>query len=142
MRSPVVAVALAALCATIASAQAFDESKYPDWSGEWRLGPPTKWDPSKSPGRGQQAPLTPEYQVIYEANLADQAAGGQGTDPTYICLPPGMPRQMNVYEPMEIVVTAETTHMLMEHIHDSQRIHTDGRDWPQELEPAFRGHSI
>jgi len=30
----------------------------------------------------------------------------------------------------------------MEHIHDSRRIYTDGRDWPQELEPAFRGHSI
>ena len=78
MRSLVVAVALAASCAGVSSAQAFDESKYPDWAGEWRLGPPTKWDPSKPPGRGQEAPLTPEYQAVFEANLADQAAGGQG----------------------------------------------------------------
>src|SRR2546428_9004647 len=105
MRSPVVAVALAALCATIASAQAFDESKYPDWAGEWRLGPPTKWDPSKPPGRGQEAPLTPEYQAVFEANLADQAAGGQGTDPTYICIPDGMPRATMVGFPMAIRIT-------------------------------------
>jgi len=132
------AIALAAaLVSASVGAQAFDETKYPDLKGQWRGTGGNKWTPA-----GQKAPLTPEYQVIYEANLADQAAGGQGTDPTYVCLPPGMPRQMNVYEPMEIVVTPETTHMLMEHIHDSRRIHTDGRDWPQELEPAFRGHSI
>src|SRR6478736_9561115 len=109
MRSSVVTVALAALCAGVVSAQAFDESKYPDWSGEWRLGPPTKWDPSKPPGRGQEAPLTPEYQAIFEANLADQAAGGQGTDPTFTCLSPGMPRIMIGYAPMEVVVTPKTS---------------------------------
>jgi hypothetical protein len=57
-----------------------------------------------------------------------------------------MPRVMNVYEPMEIVVTPGTTHLLMQHIHDSRRIFTDGRDWPQdlgqELEPTFSGYSI
>ena len=41
-----------------------------------------RYDWSKPPGRGQEAPLTPEYQAIYEATLADQAAGGQGGDPT------------------------------------------------------------
>ncbi len=50
-----------------------------------------------------EAPLTPEYRLIFEANLADQAAGGQGTDPTSTCLSPGMPRIMTAYEPMEIV---------------------------------------
>src|SRR5204862_6237145 len=30
----------------------------------------------------------------------------------------------------------------VEHIDDSRRIYTDGRDWPEEWEPAFRGHSI
>jgi hypothetical protein len=129
-------VAAALSCASI-GAYAFDESKYPDLKGMWRGTGGNKWTSG-----GQKAPLTPEYQAIYEANLADQAAGGHGTDPTYTCLPPGMPRQMNVYEPMEIVVTPETVHLLMEHIHDSRRIYTDGRDWPEELEPAFSGHSI
>jgi hypothetical protein len=57
-----------------------------------------------------------------------------------------MPRVMNVYEPMEIVVTPYTTYLLMQHIHDSRRIFTDGRDWPRDLardvEPTFAGYSI
>src|SRR5262249_51497006 len=81
--------------------------------------------------------------AIFEANLKDQAAGGQGTDPTFTCLAPGMPRVMNVYEPMEIVVTPYTTYLLMQHIHDSRRIFTDGRDWPRDdVEPTFAGYSI
>jgi hypothetical protein len=53
-----------------------------------------------------------------------------------------MPRVMNVYEPMEIVVTPQTTYLLIEHVHDSRRIYTDGRDWPKEIDPTFRGQSI
>jgi hypothetical protein len=131
-------VALAvALCVAIGSgAQAFDETKYPDLKGQWqRVGPPRWADPGK-------APLTAEYRAIFEANLRDQATGGQGTDPTITCLPPGMPRVMNVYEPMEVVVTPHATRLLMQHIHDSRRIYTDGRDWPQGVEPTFAGYSI
>jgi len=148
-RSLVTLIALAAaVSATMTGARAFDESKYPQWKGEWRRVPVAglkgqpSHDPDKSEGLGQQAPLTPEYQAVLEASIADQAAGGPGNDPTYTCLAPGMPRVMIVYDPMEIIITPGTTHMLMGHIHDSRRIYTDGRDWPQELEPTFQGHSI
>ncbi len=141
-RNLIVSVAVVALCAAVASAQALDESKYPDWTGQWRLGPPTKWDPSKPPGRGQQAPLTAEYQAIFEANLADQAVGGQGTDPTYICIPDGMPRAMNVVFPMEIVILPNITYIMIEYLNMLRRIYTDGRDWPKGLEPSFMGYSI
>jgi hypothetical protein len=126
-----------ALCMAVGGgAQAFDETKYPDLKGQWqRVGPPRWADPGK-------APLTAEYRAIFEANLRDQASGGQGTDPTFTCLPPGMPRVMNVYEPMEVVITPHTTRLLMQHIHDSRRIYTDGRDWPQDVEPTFAGYSI
>ena len=78
----VVTVALA--LTTSASAQVFDPSKYPDFMGQWKRPPgvANQWDTSKPPRRGQQAPLTPEYQAVLEANLADQALGGQGSDPT------------------------------------------------------------
>jgi hypothetical protein len=138
----------ASVLATLSGALAFDESKYPNLKGEWRRVPVAglkgqpSYDPNKSEGLAQQAPLTPEYQAILEASIADQAAGGPGNDPTYTCLAPGMPRVMIVYDPMEIIVTPNTTHMLMGHIHDSRRIFTDGRDWPAELEPTFQGHSI
>jgi hypothetical protein len=130
------ALALMVSLLVTASVQAFDETKYPDLKGQWnRVGAPRWADP-------KTAPLTAEYRAIFEANLADQAAGGQGTDPTASCLAPGMPRVMNAYEPMEIVVTAHTTYILMDHIHDWRRIFTDGRKWPAEIDPSFAGYSI
>ena len=148
-RSLVIMVALAAaVSATMTGARAFDESRYPQWKGEWRRVPVAglkgqpSHDPNKSEGLAQQAPLTPEYQAILAASIADQAAGGPGNDPTYTCLAPGMPRVMIVYDPMEIIITPKTTHMLMGHIHDSRRIFTDGRDWPADADPTFQGYSI
>src|SRR5712692_10276924 len=161
-RSLLGAIALStALWVSTAGAQIFDYGKYPDLKGQWvRYGPSgadlkgplirngpsgmfrTRFDPSKPPGLAQEPPLTPEYQAIYEANLRDQAEGGQGTDPTFTCLSPGMPRVMIAYAPMEVVVTPETTYILIEHIHDNRRIHTDGRDWPEDADPMFAGYSI
>jgi len=132
-------------------AQAFDESKYPDLKGQWRrvAVPNTRYraiqyDPHKPAGPEQQPPLTPEYQAIFEANLADQNLGGQAGDPTYKCLSPGMPRVMGAYEPMEVVVLPDTTYILIDHIHDDRRIHTDGRDFPADMrdDPQFSGYSI
>ena len=100
-RNAIGPVVLAALtCMTWTGAFAFDESKYPDLKGGWRrvavpgiVGQPS-YDPTKRGGIAQQAPLTPEYQAIFAANMKEQEAGGQGTDPTYTCLSPGMPRVM------------------------------------------------
>jgi len=137
------AVALVGLCLTTAPTRAWDDGKYPDLKGQWRpIGGPGRFDISKPAGRGQQAPLIPEYQAVFEANVLDQAAGGQGTTPTYKCLSPGMPRVTNGYGEMEFVVTPETTYILVDHILDDRRIFTDGRDWPADLEPTLLGYSI
>jgi hypothetical protein len=138
----------AALTLPLAAAQAFDESKYPDWSGAWRRIPvpgvtgQPGYDPTKRLGRAQQAPLTPEATAIMEASIADQAKGGQGNYPTYTCRSPGMPRIMTPYGSMEMVITPDTIHVLLEHVHDSRRIYTDGRDWPEKITPTFQGYSI
>ena len=58
------------------------------------------------------------------------------------CLPSGMPRMMIGYWPFEFVITPETIHVLGEHIHSFRRIYTDGRNWPEEIEPSFAGYSI
>src|SRR5437762_9983526 len=145
-RSSLALAALAAvLLLTAGAAQAFDEGKYPDWKGQWRRaepGPP-RYDTGR-PLLEQQAPLTEKYKLVHAASLADQAAGGQGSDPTYTCIAPGMPRIMNVYDPMEIVITPDTTHILIQHVHDSRRIFSDGRNWPNldVFEPTFSGLSI
>ena len=85
-RSSIGAIALmAALLITVGGARAFDDAQYPNLKGQWlRARPPAgvtgqgPFDPDKSWGLAQQAPLTPEYQTRFEASLADQAAGGQG----------------------------------------------------------------
>jgi hypothetical protein len=149
LRSLLGTTALAAgLWASVAYAQIIDLGKYPDLKGQWTralvpgaVGQPPH-DPSKPPGRGQQAPLTAEYQTVFEANLADQATGGQGNDPTYVCLPNGMPRAMSAYEPLEFIITPEITYILIDHIEHTRRIYTDGRDWPANIEPSFLGYSI
>jgi hypothetical protein len=134
---------IAALALTPVGAGAFDQTRYPDWSGQWTRAErgAVTYDPGKA-RRAQRPPLTAEYQAIYEANLKDQDEGGQGIDPTYTCLSPGMPRIMNMYEPMEIVITPATTHILTQHIHDARRIFTDGRAFPTDEEPTFAGYSI
>jgi hypothetical protein len=147
-RTSIAAVILAtAVGAAPARAQIVDFGKYPDLKGQWvRVGPAgfngTRFDPSKPPGRGQEAPLTPQFQAVFDANLLDQAAGGQGTTPTYACLSPGMPRATNGYNQIEFVVTPDTTYILVQHINDDRRIFTDGRDWPANAEPTFMGYSI
>jgi hypothetical protein len=117
----------------------------PDWTGQWdRADPgPPRYDPSKPPGRGQQAPLTAEYRANFEANLADQAAGGQGNDTTYRCIPLGMPRQMTGVSPMEFVIAPKAVFVLYESaMAGPRRIYTDGRAWPKDPDPTFTGYSI
>jgi hypothetical protein len=143
-RSGMVAfAAVAALCVTVAGTRAFDEARYPDLKGQWRaIGDPMRFDPSKASGAAQQAPLTPEYQALFEASLKEQAAGGPGLAQTNSCISPGMPRVTNGYGQMEVIVTPRTTYIAVEHINDNRRIYTDGRKWPTEVEPTNLGYSI
>ena len=141
-RSSIGAIALlAALGMTIAGAQAFDEAKYPDLSGQWHRVGGTQWDPSKPRSLGQQAPLTAEYQAVFEKSLADQDAGGHGDDLRFTCRSSGMPRIMTAVYPLEFVISPKTTYILSEYVMP-RRIYTDGRAWPEWVEPAFAGYSI
>jgi hypothetical protein len=128
------------------AAAAFDSAKYPEWQGQWlRRGGVTNqatWDPDKPWGLKQEPPLTPEYQAIFEANLADQKAGGQGTDPSWLCIPSAMPRIMLAVQPFEIVVLPENTYMMFEIFSMLRRIYTDGRGWPDKIEHSYAGYSI
>src|SRR5215469_13531167 len=159
-RSSIGAMTLLAMLAFMtAGARAWDDTKYPDLKGQWRRvgnggllaggAGGLRWDdslPAKdTPSLGQEPPLTPEYQKIYDANLADMSEGGQGIDPTYNCVSPGMPRVMIGYSRLEIVVTPAITYILMDRDHDHFRhIYTDGREFPANMSenPLFLGYSI
>jgi hypothetical protein len=142
LRNSIATLALATALAAAAGARADDAAKYPNLKGQWvgvGAAADAPWDPSKPPGAAQQAPLTPEYQTIYQATLARHAAGVK--DPT-TCLPPGMPRTMIMYEPMEVIVMPDTTYLMVTYMSEFRRIFTDGRKWPTDLEPSYAGYSI
>jgi hypothetical protein len=140
-RSSICAVAAlaAALLATPSVAQVVDFGKYPDLKGQWvRTGNPNNWRELAGP-----APLTPEYQKIFEDITADLKAGGPGNWPSTFCTPAGMPAMMSFYDPAEIIVMPDITYILISHNDDSyRRIYTDGRDWPKDPELTFAGYSI
>jgi hypothetical protein len=140
----IVAAAAAVLLAS-GIARAFDDAKYPDLSGAWERtgGAAPRFDNSKPRGLPQQAPLTPQFQKLYEASLADQAAGGQGDHTVFRCLPWGMPAMMNGYGEIQVVITPETTYLLIDDGNNEvRRIFTDGRRFPEDAEPTYTGYSI
>ena len=143
LRSTTIALA-AAFAISVGSVQAHDESKYPDWSGQWTrtyTGPP-RYDQTK-PIRKQEAPLKPEYQVRFEESIRDQDVGGHGLDMGYACIPQGMPRMMSGVSMFEFLVSPSATHIVYERTDFSpRRIFTDGRDWPKTDETWFQGYSI
>ena len=157
-----IAVAVIAAGVTVSAVQAANDARYPDWKGAWtRWFPPgatfepnggftaggqPSHDQTKPWGRGQEAPLTPEYQKIFEDSLADQANGGQGNffDHAVRCMPGGMPLMTIAFGAMEFIVTPETTYIAPGGGEPLRRIYTDGRDWPTDLDPAptYAGYSI
>jgi hypothetical protein len=142
LRSAICAVALAtALLATPSVAQVVDSGKYPNLKGQWNRGNPGS--PNNWIQLGGPPPLTPEYQKVWDDIKADLKAGGAGNWPSTFCIPAGMPAMMALYDPAEIIVTPETTYILISHNDDSyRRIYTDGRPWPEDPEPTFAGYSI
>jgi hypothetical protein len=135
-RSSIGAIALlGALGLTMTGAFAWDDSKYPDFSGQWHpIGGPGRW------ARDAKPPLTAEYAAIFERI---KGVGGQGySNMTYVCLSPGMPRVVNGYSDIEFVNAPTTFHILIDHIYDNRRIFTDGRPWPDPLIPTLLGYSI
>src|SRR6266481_2925033 len=157
-----IAVAVIATGVMVSAVQAANDARYPDWKGAWtRWFPPgatfepnggftaggqPSHDQTKPWGRGQEVPLTPEYQKIFEESLADQAAGGQGNffDHAVRCMPGGMPLMTIAFGAMEFIVTPETTYIAPGGGEPLRRIYTDGRDWPTDLDPAptYAGYSI
>lgn len=132
----------AALCMITAGAAAQGVATFPDWKGRWDRVGGGQWDPTKPRERGQEPPLTVEYQAVWEKHMAEARAGGQDYNPPAHCLPNGLPRMMVAYEPMELIVLPDVTYIFLTAHNEFRRVYTDKRAWPDDAEPTFSGYSI
>jgi hypothetical protein len=130
-----------ATCSSFTRAASEAAATYPDWRGQWERIGSLNWPPEGYDKAGP-APLTPEYQAIYEQNLALRADGILAGDPPATCLPPGMPRMMKMSFPMEIIITPDITYIYADWESQIRRVYTDGRKWPDYILPEFNGYSI
>jgi hypothetical protein len=155
-RKLICAIGMASAFAMTGTGVKAADAKYPQWTGAWERWVPAvsvvspsglrtpggqpSFDQTKPWSRGQEAPLTPEYQKVLEDSIADQATGGQGLNfDRARCMPTGMPHMMT-FGPIEFVVTPATTYLLINT--QARRIYTDGRDWPKDIDPSYAGYSI
>jgi hypothetical protein len=144
MRRAFMEIGLAAILAAAAAAMPAPASaqRYPDFESQWRNpNPGDAWDPRKAAGLVQEAPLTPEYQAIFAASLADQAAGGRGNNYRSSCVLDGMPRIMSLAAPMEILIQPALTFFIFQEAF-VRRIHTDGTAMPATEMPSFQGYAV
>jgi hypothetical protein len=58
------------------------------------------------------------------------------------CVPPGMPRMMQMPYPIEFLFTPGRITVLTEAYMQVRRIYTDGRKLPDDPDPQFNGNSI
>jgi hypothetical protein len=136
---PVVAALACLLALAPAGLRAAPAAKLPDWSGVWA---PDVIDQNKQV-KTNPPPWTPAVAEQIKALEAREAAGhpkGLFID----CLPHGMPSLMLVtHNPVEFVLQPDRVLLLGESDGNRlRRIHTDGREHPDDPDPSFFGHSI
>src|SRR5260370_8639195 len=137
-------VLAAMLCAAAGGAWAVDDAKYRDLKGQWigvrgtGGGGQPSFDPVKRWGTTQDAPLTPEYEAMFKANLEDQRDGGQGSKATSTALAPGIPMVMNAHSPMAIIALPDTPNFRGDHIRPTLRriFSTASASPPQHTPPT------
>jgi hypothetical protein len=113
-----------------------------DFTGIWLNQGGIGWTPGVPPGVGQKAPLTPEYQKIFDMHQENARQGKPTGDITAACLPQGMPRIMTMTYPMEVSITPTHVTIYAEWQEQTRRIFTDGRPLEVDPDPTFYGQSV
>jgi len=118
--------------------------KLPNWSGVYtRTRGGTNYDPDQKSGDLPTAKLTPEGHASMMKRIEMTKQGIQ-FDPISTCIPPGMPRWLDMPFSRDFIVTPDLTMMSAEAYNSQRRIYTDGRGHMPEVEryPLHNGDSI
>lgn len=89
-------------------------------------------------------PLTPWGEEKFKGNHPIGGAYTELTsnDPSYACLPPGIPHIYTHAYPVEFIQTPGRTIMFFEYSHLVRQIFTDGREHLKDANPTWMGDSI
>jgi glyoxylase-like metal-dependent hydrolase (beta-lactamase superfamily II) len=111
-----------------------------DLTGVWKVHQRVAFSLSNDP-----PPMTPWAQAKYDAAKPGLSHRGRplGNDPIMICDPMGYPRILfwNGY-PLEVIRTPNRFIMFFDWFYTYRTIWTDGRKFPDDLEPRWYGNSL
>ncbi len=110
----------------------------PDWSGVWEI----DWRNTRGSPPKPAMQLTSEYQRRLDAYKKAQEKGENLQSQGANCVPPGLPGIMTQPYPIEFLYQPGRIVMLTEAYMQFRHIYTDGRQHPEDPDPAFMGHSI
>lgn len=138
----VAGMAMAASQSTAAPKDFASLSKLPDWSG-------MVWYPdfraaarNRPPGPPAPPPYTAEAAKVVADFNAKRKEGENLQTEDANCVPPGMPRMMQMPYPIEFLFTPGRVTVLTEAYMQVRRIYTDGRKLPEDPDPQFNGNSV
>lgn len=126
------------MAATVRSTHvAAADTARPDFNGLWQIAAERK-----SLLSGPDAvPLTPQAKRQYAENQAALNARKNSIDTMSRCLPPGIPRIMNLARPFKLVQNAHMLAFLFEWNHVSRWVYID-REHFEPLGPSYLGQSV
>ena len=116
-------------------------SKLPDWSGVWYPDWSAIFGPKGRPTGCAAFKLTPSAQKTCDTYFALKKKGENQQLQDANCLPPGMPRIMQMPYPIEFVYSPGRVTLFTETYSQARRIYTDGRPFPKDPDPYINGHS-
>jgi hypothetical protein len=106
----------------------------PDLNGVWEtLGGPIS--PRGAPLTPKAAAYLKDYQEKRDKDVIQDIASAN-------CVPPGVPINMAMPYPIEILIGPSQTTVVMEAFTQVRHFYTDGRPLPEDPDPAYNGHSI
>jgi hypothetical protein len=109
----------------------------PDISGLWRPAEVLVGDIATKLPPGS-VPFQPWAKELYEQRRANNAKD----DPTASCIVGGVPRSNLVPYPFKILQVPGMVVVLYEAVHSYRQIFTDGRPFPDDMNPAWFGYSV
>lgn len=118
-------------------------AQLPNFGGIWIRQGSFLFDPAVRNPLDIKPPYKPDWMKSFDDYRKSVAETGVvKVDPTAGCLPPGMPRMMNVVYPMEILMTPGQVTIITEWMGQIRRVYTDGRKHPEDPDTTYVGHSI